>query len=130
MRFFALSTFLCLFTFFNHTVKAQKLEYWEVGRTLIFEEHLVGRDDNYFIITLSIRYRGDTDRKFKLIAEKKIKSLSPQDCPLIKVAGDTIVVERYKNQDLVTYKIKRGANPKFLRPVYDPTKQWKIEEIE
>ena len=130
MRFLISSAIILILTSFNHTVKAQKLEYWTVGRALIFEEHLIARDNNYFTITLSIRYRGDTDRKFRLISERKIKSLSPQDCPLVKVAADTILVERYKNQDLVTYKVKRGIDLKYLRPVYDPAKQWRIEEIE
>jgi hypothetical protein len=126
-----LTHFFVFFFLANHKAAAQGLEYWKVGGgNLIFEEHLVGRDIDYYTITLSVRYRGEENKKHQLISQRKIKSPSPQDCSVVKVAPDTIYVEKYASQDLVTYKIKKGSKLQYLRPVYNPLKQWIIQAID
>jgi hypothetical protein len=110
--------------------QAQKLESWLIrNQELIFEEHLIGRNFDYATIAVTIRYRGDLKRTFQLVRQKPIKSPSPQDCMIISVAKDTITVGKGESADLMTYKIKRGLNPKYLRPMYEPLPYWAITEI-
>lgn len=110
---------------FSQNSQAQKLEYWTAENgNLIYEEFLVARDTDYFTITLSVRYRGDENKKYQLVSQRKIKSPSPQDCQVLKISSDTIFVATHEPADLVTYKIKRGLNLLYLRPVYHPVKQW------
>jgi hypothetical protein len=122
-----LSFFICLLPMFAN---AQKLEYWIIpSQNLIFEEHLTGRNMDYATITVSIRYRGDIKRSFQLVRQKAIKSPSPQDCQVISVAADSLVVSKGNNQDIMTYRIKRGLDTKYLRPMYEPLQYWKITEL-
>lgn len=116
---------------FSQNSQAQKLEYWTTENgNLIYEEFLIARDIDYFTITLSVRYRGDEAKKYQLVSQRKIKSPSPQDCQVLKIANDTVFVEKHKPADLVTYKIKRGLNLLYLRPVYHPVKQWAVKQTE
>lgn len=123
---------LCLFCLFAMTggAKAQKLENWFIrNQELIFEEHLIGRNFDYATIAVTIRYRGDLKRTFQLVRQKPIKSPSPQDCMVLSVAKDTVTVGKGETADLMTYKIKRGLDTKYLRPMYEPLQYWAITEI-
>jgi hypothetical protein len=116
---------------FSQNSQAQKLEYWTTENgNLIYEEFLVARDADYFTITLSVRYRGDENKKYQLVSQRKIKSPSPQDCQVLKISSDTVFVTAHAPADLVTYKIKRGLNLLYLRPVYHPVKQWIVKQTE
>ncbi len=121
------SAFSCFACF---AAQAQKLEYWTLFQDMLVEEHLVGRNPDYATITVSIRYRGLAGRTFRVIRQKPIKSPSPQDCMVLSVAKqDTLMVSRGESQDLMTYKIKRGLDLKYLRPMYEPSQYWKVEEV-
>jgi hypothetical protein len=115
----------------QQTAQAQKLEYWTLfNGDLIFEEYLVARNPDEYTITLSVRYRGEYNNKYCLISQRKIKSPSPQDCQVLSVCSDTTYLEKGDNLDLITYKVRRGVEILYLRPVYDPIKQWAVKQVE
>lgn len=131
LNYWYLFTSFSILFLLHLSANAQKLEYWTTNNgNLIYEEFLVGRDLDYFTITLRVRYRGNLETKYQLVSQRKIKSPSPQDCKVLQLAADTVYVAANAPADLVTYKIKRGVSLLYLRPVYEPAKQWRVQEVQ